>query len=179
MPDRIATRIDGLTVLRNHAIGDKRGWLGELVPGGSQHPDLGAGFGNLYASVAMGKHTARAGHYHYRQSEIFFTLTGTALWAFQDYREGSRTFGEVYAVVFTDRASTSGPAPTYRIGPSTMPGIVVPHGVYHVYWALTDEPVRVVCVATTPHDDSDYVRLAPADVPGLSTLVKPYGLALS
>jgi dTDP-4-dehydrorhamnose 3,5-epimerase len=178
VPDHISTTIDGLTVLRNRAIGDARGWLGELLPGGSTHPALRDGFGNLYLSVAVGSGVARAGHYHHRQSEVFFTLTGTALWAFRDYRAGGPTRGATYVVLFSDGEAPIGPAPAYRVGGDVMPGIVVPRGVYHVYWALGETPVRVACVATTPHDDSDYVRLAPRDVPGVPEAVAAYGLAL-
>lgn len=178
MPERIATSIAGLTVVRNKAIGDARGWLGELLPGGAAHPDAKEGLGNIYLSVAVGRGVARAGHYHHRQSEVFFTVTGTALWAFRDYRENSPTFGSIQTVVFSDEEIPQGPAPLYHIGPEAMPGIVVPHGVYHVYWALTDEPVRVVCIATTPHDESDYVRLLPDEIPGLQAMVATYKVIL-
>lgn len=172
---RVTTSIDGLEVVMNKVIGDARGWLGELIPGGTNNHDVQEGLGNIYLSVASGKNIARAGHYHYRQSELFFTITGAALWAFRDFREDSRTFGNVYAAVFAAEDVPTGQAPTYRVGES-MPYIVVPHGVYHVYWALTDTPVRVVCVATTPHDDTDYVRLNPSEVAGLDDLVRPYGI---
>ena|SRR3989338_6024023 len=176
MSKRVGTPIDGLTVLLNRAVGDERGWLGELVPNGAAHQDLSDGLGNIYVSIVLGKGIARAGHYHHRQSELFFTLTGTALWAFRDYREESSTFGRVYAVIFTDSSVPPGSVPVYVIGTGAMPGIVVPHGVYHVYWALSEAPVRVVCVATTPHDDTDYVRLQPVEVPDLATLIKEYRL---
>src|SRR3989344_8903749 len=102
--ERVTTSIIGLEVGLNRAIGDARGWLGELVPGGAANPDVKDGLGNVYLSVAVGKNIARAGHYHFRQSELFFTITGTALWAFRDYREGSKTFGALQAMVFTDEA---------------------------------------------------------------------------
>ena len=174
---RISTSIDGLEVVLNKAIGDSRGWLGELVPGGTVNPDVKDGLGNIYLSVATGKNIARAGHYHYRQSDLFFTITGASLWVFRDYREESKTFGAVYAAVFASEDVSIAQASTYRVGES-MPYVFVPHGVYHVYWALTDTPVRVVCVATTPHDDTDYVRLGPNEVPGLADLVRSYGIIL-
>ena len=174
--ERISTSINGLEVVLNKVIGDSRGWLGELVPGGAVNPDVKDGLGNIYLSVAQGKNIARAGHYHYRQSELFFTITGAALWVFRDYRQDSETFGALQAMVFTDEAKINGLAPIYLVGKPSMPCVVVPHGVYHVYWALTDTPVRVVCVATTPHDDSDYVRLNPSEVPGLGDLVRSYGI---
>jgi dTDP-4-dehydrorhamnose 3,5-epimerase-like enzyme len=173
--ERVVTPIVGLEVGLNRVIGDARGWLGELVPGGVSNPDAKEGLGNVYLSVAIGRNIARAGHYHYRQSELFFTITGAALWVFKDFREDSKTFGAVYAAVFAAEDVPIGRAPTYRVGES-MPYIVVPHGVYHVYWALSDTPVRVVCVATTPHDNADYVRLNPSEVAGLDDLVRPYGV---
>ena len=174
--ERVTTSIIGLEVGLNRAIGDARGWLGELVPGGAANPDVKDGLGNVYLSVAVGKNIARAGHYHFRQSELFFTVTGAALWAFRDYRDDSKTFGKVYAAVFTAEAVPGGSAPTYQVSEQSMPCLVVPRGVYHVYWALTDTPVRVICVATTPHDETDYVRLRPDEVPGLADLVRPYGI---
>src|SRR3989338_915071 len=178
MAERISTAIDGLTIVMNRAIGDARGWLGELVPGGVSNSDVKDGLGNIYLSVAVGKNIARAGHYHYRQSELFFTITGAALWAFRDYRDDSKTFGALYAVVFAAEDAPRGPAPIYQVSEQSMPYIVVPHGVYHVYWALTDTPVRVVCVSTTPHDDTDYVRLRPDEVPDVSNLLKSYGITI-
>jgi hypothetical protein len=178
MTGREQTAIAGLDVILNRAIGDERGWLGELLPGGSANRDAAEGLGNVYVSVAQGQHTARAGHYHYRQSELFFPVTGTVLWAFRDYREKSPTFGAVAAVVFSEEKNSQGDLPAYIIGRGTMPGIAVPHGVYHVYWSLSDVPARIVCIASTPHDDSDYVRLSPADVPGLETIVSSYGIEL-
>src|SRR3989338_832779 len=97
---RISTSIDGLEVVLNKAIGDSRGWLEELVPCVTFNPDFKDCLGNIYLSVATGKNIARACHYHYRQSELFFTITGAALWVFRDYREESKTFGAVYAAVF-------------------------------------------------------------------------------
>lgn len=171
MPKRINTTIDGVTILLNRFIGDERGWLGELLPNGNANLDVKDGLGNIYLSVATGKYITRAGHYHHRQSELFFTVSGVALWAFRDYRELSPTFGKVYSVVFTDSEIDTN-FPLYRIGADAMPGIVVPHGVYHVYWALADAPVRVVCMATTPHDDTDYVRLLPEEVSGINEIAK-------
>jgi dTDP-4-dehydrorhamnose 3,5-epimerase-like enzyme len=176
MAERVNTTITGLDVTLGKVIGDSRGWLGELLPGGSANPNVASGFGNLYVSVATGKFTARAGHYHYRQSEVFFPLTGTVLWGFRDYRENSPTFGVACAAVFSEAAGVSGPGPTYQIGAATVPGIIVPSGVYHVYWTLSEGAARVVCFASTPYDDTDYVRLDPRDVPGLKALVSPYGI---
>lgn len=175
MAEVIKTQIEGVEIILNKVIGDERGWLGELAPNGSRHPYLKEGFGNLYLSSAVGQGITRAGHYHHIQSEIFFTITGTALWVFRDYREDSSTFGAVDSVVFTNEEAKDFKN-SYIVGKDNMPGIYVPHGVYHAYWALSDTPVKVICVATAPYNKEDYVNLLPAEVPGINSLVLTYGV---
>ena len=92
-PQVLVTTLKDLTIVLNKVIGDPRGYLAEMAPGGIKNEFLKKGFGNLYAAVATGKHVARAGHYHFKSWENHYTLTGTALWLFTDFRKQSPTFG--------------------------------------------------------------------------------------
>lgn len=173
------TTIDGLEFHHTKVLGDPRGLLVELVPGGSTNPILSNGFGNLYSSIATGKHTGRAAHFHFKLHEFFFTLTGSALWFFHDFREHSPTFGKSSAVVLGfDRPTQDVPDPVYVLSDKDMVRCVVPAGVYHAYWPLTDAPVFVVSVASMPHDNADYDRRKPDTVPGCREWLSRYGIAL-
>ena len=105
--DIITTPIDGLEVHLQKMFGDMRGLLAEMIQGGTANEVVtGHGIGNIYASIATGKHVARAAHFHRKNHEIFFTLTGTALWLFHDFREGSPTSGKNAGLVLGFDAPT-------------------------------------------------------------------------
>ncbi len=174
------TPIEGLELHHTKVTGDPRGLLAELIQGGSSNPTLDVGFGNLYASIAIGKHTGRAAHVHLKLHERFFTLTGTALWFFHDLRETSPTFGTSYAVVLGfDRPTATVSDPTYVLADNDMVRAIVPPGIYHAYWPLTEAPVFVVCVASLPYDAADYDRRLPSAVPGCRELLARYGITVN
>ncbi|MFA5954714.1 MAG: hypothetical protein WC817_04220 [Patescibacteria group bacterium] len=171
MGEHFETLIDGLVVSYNRFIEDERGFLAELLPGGTDNAQAKEGIKNIYISSANGI-SPRAGHYHHRQTENFFVVRGSALWAFYDFRDDSRTKGESAAVILTtekDDAFTSD-YPVYRRGEKGMPGITVPVGVYHVYWPISASMVDVICVASTPYDPDDYVNILPADIPSIQKM---------
>lgn len=173
------TTIDGLELHHTKVVGDPRGLLVELIQGGAENPVLSHGFGNLYSSIATGKHTGRAAHFHFKLHEFFFTLTGTALWFFHDFRETSPTFGKSYACVLGfDRPTEAVFDPVCVLSEKDMVRCVVPAGVYHAYWPLTDTPVFVVSVASMRHDNADYDRRPPSAVPGCREWLAKYGIAL-
>lgn len=173
------TTIAGLELHHTKVLGDPRGLLVECIQGGSANPILEPGFGNLYVSIAVGKHTGRAAHVHQKLHERFFTLTGTALWFFHDFRDGSPTFGKSYAVVLGfDRPTTPVPDSVYTLTDRDMIRAVVPPGIYHAYWPLTEQPVFVVCVASLPYDVADYDRRPPSTIPGCRERLAKYGIAL-
>lgn len=178
MADPITTAIQGLEVHLQKVFGDPRGLLAEMVPGGTQNPVVQEhGIGNIYTSIATGKHIARAAHFHFKNHEIFFTLTGTALWLFHDFREGSPTFGQnVGLVVGFDAPTMPVHHPAYTLDKKEMARVIVPTGVYHAYWPLTDEKVVTVAVGSVPHDDADYDRRPPSQVPGFFAILAQYGI---
>lgn len=177
----IQTPISGLELHLQKVFGDPRGILAEMLPGGSANPAVAEhGLGNIYASIATGKHTARAAHFHFKNHEIFCTLTGTALWLFHDFREKSPTFGQNAGVVvgFT-LPTTPVHHPVYVLDQKQMARVIVPAGVYHAYWPLTDEKVVVCSMASDPHDDADYDKRPPSAVPGFFDLLSQYGMDTS
>lgn len=168
----ITTTIDGLKINLNKIVADQRGILCELAPDGARNEFLKAGIGNIYTSIAIGKHTSRAGHYHYRLVENFYTLSGTALWLFKDFRENSPTKGNVYSVILGDKKiDNQSLINTYTIGQNYMAQVLVPAYVYHSYYVLSDEKVTVLAIASTAHDDTDYVRINTRDIKELNEII--------
>lgn len=179
--DVIKTPIQSLEIHLQKVFGDTRGLLAEMLPGGTANPAVAThGIGNMYASIATGKHIARAAHFHFKNHEIFFTLTGTALWLFHDFREGSPTSGQnVGLVLGFETPAFPVHHPVYVLDKKQMARVVVPTGVYHAYWPLTDEKVVVASVASVPHDDADYDKRPPSAVPGFFDILAQYGIDTS
>lgn len=178
--EKIQTSINGLELHLTKFIGDSRGFLAEMLQGGFEN-DLvkEVGVRNIYTSVATGKHIGRAAHFHFKNREIFFTLTGTALWLFHDFREGSPTRGQSWGYIAgLKKPDFEVHQPVYVLEEKNMARVVVPTGVYHAYWPLTDDPVMVVALASVPHDDADYDRRRPAEVPGFSEILSQYSISL-
>lgn len=171
--------IEGLKVQPQKVIGDERGFLAEMLQGGTENPAASHGIRNIYASVATGKHTPRAAHYHYKNHEMFFTLTGTALWLFHDFRKDSPTFGMSQGVVVGNQKPDF-PVfhDVFTLDDQKFVRIVVPAGVYHAYWPLTDEKVMVVSVASEQHSNADYWRGKPVEVPGFSEILSKYQISV-
>jgi dTDP-4-dehydrorhamnose 3,5-epimerase-like enzyme len=48
--------------------------------------------------------------------------------------------------------------------------VLVPTGVYHVYYPLTDKKVTVLAITNLPHDNDDYVRFSPEEDADLRAL---------
>lgn len=178
MADPITTSIQGLEIHLQKVFGDTRGLLAEMIQGGTGNPVVQEhGIGNIYASIATGTHIARAAHFHFKNHEIFFTMTGTALWLFHDFREGSPTFGQNAGVVLGFDAPTMlVHHPVYTLDQKQMARIVVPAGVYHAYWPLTEEKIVTIAVASEPHDDADYDRRTIKTVPGFLDILAQYGM---
>lgn len=180
MSDILKTDIEGLLVHPQKVVGDSRGLLAEMLQSGAASPLVaGHGIGNVYASIATGKHVARAAHFHFRNHEIFYTLTGSALWLFHDFREGSPTFGKSVGLVLGfDRLEGEPGHDSYLLADGKFAGVEVPVGVYHAFWPLSEEKVVTVAVASVPHDDADYDRRPPQEVPGFPEILAGYGIAL-
>jgi len=171
----IKTSIDGLKIKLNKVIGDERGYLYEIAPNGNKNKFINGEIGNIYCSTATQKDIARGGHYHHKLIEIFYTLTGTALWLFKDFRKDSKTFAKIYAVVLGEKDkninSNFKKANAYYL-PESMAQVLVPAGVYHVYYPISDKKVKVIAITNLPHDNDDYVRFSPEEDADLKILKK-------
>lgn len=153
-------------------VKDSRGSLYELVPGGTANELISGAIGNIYASKATSKHVPRAGHYHQKLEESFFTLSGTVFWYFEDFRKNSMTFGRKHGIVVGERRKAEGiDLPTYSIEDGVLQ-VRVPPGVYHVYYPLTDEPALVVAVSSRPYAPSDYFDPIPDKESALTKVLK-------
>lgn len=179
MSQPITTDIEGLLIRPQKVVGDSRGLLAEMLQDGASSPLVREhGIGNVYASIATGKHVARAAHFHFKNHEIFYTLTGSALWLFHDFREDSPTFGKNVALVLGfDRPDGEMKHDSYLLSDGKFAGVEVPVGVYHAFWPLSGEKVVTVAVASVPHDDADYDRRRPQEVPGFGEILAGYGIA--
>jgi len=173
----IDTGIEGLRIKLNKIVPDERGALCEMAPGGFVHEFFRDGVRNMYSSIATGKHVARAGHWHHKNVENFFTLTGTALWAFKDMREDSKTAGKTFAVVlgFDDIGTVDG-VDSHTIDKSEFAQFVVPTGVYHIYWPLTEKQVTAVAVASQPYKCADYEYVDWNTIPEMRKLARVFGI---
>jgi len=167
----IETGIDGLKIKVNKVVSDKRGVLCELSKGETDD-FLANGVKNIYASIATGKHIPRAGHYHFKNVENFYTLSGTALWFFKDCRKDSPTHGKEFKIILGfDKSSLSSKMPCLTIDNSEMAQILVPTGVYHIFWPLTEKPVTVLAIASEPYDKKDYGQPAPEEIPKIDKIL--------
>ena len=160
----VKTPIDGLKIKLNKVIGDKRGYLYEIAPGGNDNELIQGKIGNIYCSSATKKGVARGGHYHHKLIESFCVVQGTALWLFKDFRKSSKTYGKTYALILGEKTKKVSKLklPSYFLTEVSAQALV-PSGVYHVYYPLTNRKVIVIAITNLPHDSSDYVRFAPEE----------------
>ena len=166
--------IPGLDFLENKLIRDHRGYLGEIVPWGITNDFLEWKLGHIYASVATGKHIARGGHYHHKNIDRFCTLSGSALWVFIDYRTEDHT---VFSMILGEKEYKNDFwIKNYTIDLGYMITASVPIGVYHIFIPLTDERVTVLSLASEIHDDDDYVRIKPHDIPEIQSLLHNFDI---
>lgn len=175
----IKTNIDGLLLRKNKVVKDTRGFLAEIAPAGSEDALLVEGIKNIYASIATGKHIARAGHLHKKNIENFFTISGTALWLFVDCRKESPTFNKYHMVILGSKPpSFETDIPYYTIEGSIIAQAFIPAGVYHVFWPLTDENVTVLAIASESYDKNDYDKIDLKNYPEIRSRLAEFGIVV-
>lgn len=173
----VNTNIDGLLIRINRVFRDSRGFLAEIAPFGLEDTFLKAGVKNIHASVATEKNVARAGHLHKKNIENFFTISGTALWLFVDCRKDSPTFNKFYSIILGQKKPTSETStPSYIIEDSQMAQVLVPAGVYHIFWPLTDEDVTIFALASEPYNKDDYDKIDLNDYPEIKGHLDKFGI---
>ena len=164
---KLSTTIDGLNLYLNKVVMDKRGVYCDMAPGGTDSPLFKDGIKHIHGSIATKKLVPRGGHYHYRLRENFYTLSGTALWYFYDFREDSPTYQKSYAVILGfEKPKENFRFPSYTIEEGSMAQIFIPPKVYHIFWPLSDGQVVVAGTGSLDYDPSDYARPAIEEVPG-------------
>ena len=151
----IKTNIEGLDIRINKVVRDKRGFLAEISRSAEDDDFLKLGIQNIYISVATEKQVARGGHFHKKNIENFLTLSGTTLWLFIDCREESPTFNNFYSVILgSDKPQIQTGIPYYTLDDSKMAQTLIPLGVYHVFWPLTNDSVMVLAIASEPFKEN-------------------------
>jgi|SRR3989344_2783071 len=171
------TNIDGLIIRMNKVVGDARGYLCELAPAGIHDEFFSTGVKNVHASIATQKGIARGGHYHFKQNENFYTLSGTSLLIFADFREGSKTRGNVYAVIVgNSKPSDTKGLPAYVISENKMAQIYVPAGVYHIFGPLTDEKLIIVSFSSEQYSKEDYAYPKLEEIPKVKKILDDFGV---
>ena len=173
----INTNIDGLLIRINKVVRDSRGFLAEILPSGLEDNFLQAGLKSIHVSVATEKNVDRAGHLHKKNIENFFTISGTALWLFVDCRKDSPTFNKFYSTILGQKNPTSEKnIPSYIIEDSQMAQVLVPAGVYHIFWPLTDEDVTILALASEPYNKDDYDKINLNDYPEITGHLLKFGI---
>lgn len=170
----IATGIDGATIELQPRFGERDAAVLHMLPGGVSNPE---GFGqnllDVYASTAKGRGVQRGGHYHVKLDELFFTLTGTALWILSDFRPESPTYQRTIGLVLgDDRGESAVDIPTYVTADGSLPRLRVPAGVFHTYMPLTTDRVTVVGLGSTAYDQEDYRYPELATIPSIDQILK-------
>lgn len=177
--ESVNTNINGLLIRINKVVRDSRGFLAEIMPFGFEDTFLQAGLKSIHVSVATEKNVARAGHLHKKNVENFFTVSGTALWLFVDCRKESPTFNNFYSIILGQKNPISETSvPSYIIEDSQMAQVLVPTGVYHIFWPLTDEDVTILALSSEPYNKDDYEKLDLKNIPGIKEKLIQYGIVI-
>ncbi len=171
----IKTPIEGLKIRINKVVPDHRGYLCELAPRGSEDEMLSSGIKNIYLSTATQKKVSRGGHYHFKNIENFFTLYGTALWFFKDFRKNSKTKGKIFNVILGSQ-DFKGDLLSITIDQNKMAQVIVPPEVYHAYYPISQEPVLVLAIASEPYTKEDYVYPSSAELKEFDEVLRKSGI---
>jgi dTDP-4-dehydrorhamnose 3,5-epimerase len=127
-----------LKPLKVHA--DDRGYFMELL---REDDAFFSRFGQSSYSILY-PGLVKAWHWHQRQDDIWFILSGMAQVGLYDLRDESPTRGE------TD---------VFYLGEANRQLLYIPHGVAHGYRVLGAQPVGLVYYTNQLYDPSDELRL--------------------
>lgn len=173
----IQTPIDGVTVERQPMIGTFQGSVIHMLPGGVENPEgFGENLRDVYGFTAKGRNVFRGGHYHPKLNELFFTMTGTALWILSDFREDSPTKGVTHALILSiDKPTETYGFPMYALEEGSFVRLRVPAGIYHAVFPLTDERITSIGLGSTAYNKEDYRYPKPEEVPGMKEILDKIG----
>lgn len=174
----MTTKIKGLILHRREVVGDRRGVLSELAPGGLERPPFARpGVRHIYVSVATEKMIPRGEHYHNKNHEFFFITAGVCLFLCYDFRKRSKTFGKTWAAAmsFAPYKKKVGGVKNYAFTKNEFFAVEVPVGVWHAFVPLTNEPVQVLAFSSLKkYTPKDYVKIKTADIPAASKIIKKF-----
>lgn len=174
----IATGIDNLILHKRRVVGDRRGVLSELAPGGVGKPPFSrSGVRHIYVSAATEKMVPRGEHYHRKNHEFFFIVAGVCLLICHDFRERSKTFGRTWAAVMSFRPYKKkvGGIKNYAFTKDEFFAIEVPVGVWHAFVPLTKEPVEILAFSSlAKYTPKDYVKIKTGEIPAVEKIIKNF-----
>ena len=123
-----------------NVLADDRGYFMEVL---RQDDPFFTRFGQSNYSITY-PGVIKAWHWHRRQDDLWFVVSGMAQVGLHDMREDSPTHGE------TD---------LHYLGEHSRSLLFIPHGVAHGYRVLGSQPVGLLYYTTHTYDPSDELRL--------------------
>ncbi|PJA46361.1 hypothetical protein CO172_03785 [Candidatus Uhrbacteria bacterium CG_4_9_14_3_um_filter_36_7] len=176
----IQTNIQDCTIELQSFFGDEQAGVLHMLPEGIKNPEWFKGdILDIYASFSKDREHLRGGHYHRNLSELFFTITGTALWILSDFRINSKTFNKTTTLIL----GWNKPKEKYGFVSYTfeeekkLARLRVPAGVYHAYLCLSDQASLTVALGNTGYNKEDYVY--PEIIPDIDLIEKKLGFSLT
>lgn len=133
-------KIQGVWLKHLTTFADDRGTLAELVR--TDDPYFGTDFAALAQTTFTMSYPGviKAFHWHRRQDDAWFAVTGMLQAVLHDLRPDSPTYGVTEQVCMGDQRRVL---------------LIIPRGVAHGYRVLGSEPVTVVYHASTSYDPAD------------------------
>ena len=133
--------IDGVQLKHLKVLSDDRGCFMELL---REDDPFFTRFGQSNFSITY-PGVVKAWHWHKKQDDLWFIVSGMAQVGLHDLREGSSTHGQ------TD---------VFYLGEYNRGLLYIPHGVAHGYRVLGTTPMGLVYHTTGVYDPGDELRLA-------------------
>lgn len=133
--------IEGVECKPLRVLSDDRGSFMELL---REDDPFFTRFGQSNFSITY-PGVVKAWHWHRRQDDLWFVVSGMAQVGLHDLREGSPTRGQ------TD---------VHYLGDHNRLLLVIPHGVAHGYRVLGSQPLGLIYHTTHTYDPADELRLA-------------------
>ena len=151
----IITNINGVYIKFEYTTSDERGSFFDIVENGFDENTYKGGVKHVYAAVTSEKLFARGNHFHFKNFENFFPMTGTLLWILLDCRKDSSTYGNLHSFITSYGDFDNKEFPVYSVKQKKFTHFTVPPLVYHMSASLTDEPAATLTIASNPFDAND------------------------
>lgn len=176
----IKTGIEGCIIDLMPCFGNEEGGVLHMLPGGSSNPDWYAknDILDVYASFCTTSHTLRGGHYHPILNEMFFTVSGTALWILSDFRESSPTYKKTIAFILgkeTPQDPHGLPEYTQQTT-GALARVTLPSGIYHAHISLSKNGFTTIALGTTPYNKDDYQYPTIDEVPEMKKILETFNI---